>query len=103
MPNSLQLKKFNAILNLADMPEKEFFGAEILGKLPVRQVMTGCGASCGVSGDSPLSVSEFGTKIRNWEFKEKGPCRLCDEDVKVGPVGICEKCENRIDSGELAA
>ena len=67
-----------------------------LGLIPVRQVMTGCGASCGVK-----SVSEFGIKVRNYKFETEGTCRTCGKLRMCGPVGICEKCNDKIDSGEL--
>lgn len=113
---NLEFKKsaMNAFLNGADMShfhkEVEVFKASdstekfyALAMKPVREVKTGCGSSCGVSvANSPQSVSEFGTKTRNYKFDKEGPCRTCGSDKKqVGPVGICEKCNDKIDSGEL--
>lgn len=46
-------------------------------------------------------MPELGTKMRNFEFNEKGPCKLCGSEAPCGPVGICEKCNDKIDSGEL--
>lgn len=106
-------KAFNALLNGADLShlhrDSEIFKESnlvekfyALAVMPVREVKTGCGASCGISGNkSIMSVSEFG-KVRSYEFDSPGKCRTCGTEAMRGPVGICEKCNDKIDSGELA-
>ena len=48
-------------------------------------------------------IPEFATKTRNYKFDKEGTCRTCGSEAMCGPVGICEKCNDKIDSGELAA
>lgn len=94
---------FNEALNHADLEAgfiKVIPNSIPLGLMPVRQVMTGCGSSCGITSEnSPRSVSEFG-KVRNYKFDKKGPCRVCGSEALCGPVGICEKCNDKIDLNE---
>lgn len=83
-----------------------------LGAMPVREVLTGCGSSKGMSIEevlqatdvrnmmhSPFSVMDFGKllsvlKDESYSFDKEGSCVNCGRGgAKLGPCGICESCD----------
>lgn len=54
---------------------------------------------------APFSVLNFGNnnlRVRDFEFDQPGPCRMCMKDVTCGPCQICESCNDKIDIQELS-
>lgn len=84
-------QKYNAILNLADMPEKTFLSLESLAAIPVRQVMTGCGVS---KAGGVFSVSEFG--VGNDKYGERTfkcpECGLTNVRPENKLISKCQHC-----------
>lgn len=86
----------------------------LLGSRPVREVMTGCGVSGGMSiaeilnpsflrdvTRSAFSVVDFALMQLSGElgysFDKEGNCVVCGkEGAKIGPCGICEFCDRAI-------
>lgn len=84
---------FNRALNKADIVgglREEAIEVE-LGFLPVRKVMTGCGASGGARLESPFSVSEFGEdKYGSLNFK----CPHCKEINRREMNKLISNCQH---------
>jgi hypothetical protein len=59
--------------------------------------MPGCaggGSTSSISSIINRSVTKLG---KDFEFDQKGPCRLCGKDVPCGPCKICVACNDQID------
>lgn len=106
----LQELAYNALLNGVDQAsygQNIFKSSDIkqevyrLGLMPVRQVMTGCGSSGGVSIEkslfsSPFSVSEFSTETDDYgSLTFRCPheeCRLINKRLKNKLISNCQHC-----------
>lgn len=46
-------------------------------------------------------VNRLGLKKRDWNFDKDGTCQMCKTPLaKLGPCGVCEQCNDKIDAKE---
>jgi hypothetical protein len=72
-------------------------------KTPPPAVKGSCGMSGKKESNDIFRSINFPVKERDFEFDQKGPCKLCGKDVLCGPCKICELCNDKIDIQEQLA